>query len=157
ELAISLDILPWQAGTVAGAVKVIFEGWHEDRGGDDPAEVRTAIEQIRGLLERHGDGRFDPAAPDPNTATSRARRTRHAASSRWSRGRRLFRLRVSGLSSVPHLPSLPVGITHTHEMYTASAACALNGSPFQQRFSKKVGPPDFQKIDKAPPLLYIRP
>src|SRR5262245_2428081 len=66
ELAISLDILPWQAGTVAGAVKVIFEGWHEDRGGDDPAEVRTAIEQIRGLLERYGDSRFDPATTDPN-------------------------------------------------------------------------------------------
>jgi putative DNA primase/helicase len=67
ELAISLDILPWQAGTVAGAVKVIFEGWHEDRGGDDPAEVRTAIEQIRGLLERYGDSRFDPATTNPNT------------------------------------------------------------------------------------------
>ena len=67
ELAISLDILPWQAGTVAGAVKVIFEGWHEDRGGDDPAEVRTAIEQIRGLLERYGDSRFDPTTTDPNT------------------------------------------------------------------------------------------
>jgi uncharacterized protein (DUF927 family) len=67
ELAISLDILPWQAGTVAGAVKVIFEGWHEDRGGDDPAEVRTAIEQIRGLLERYGDSRFDPATTDPNS------------------------------------------------------------------------------------------
>jgi putative DNA primase/helicase len=67
ELAVDLGILPWQAGTVAGAVKVIFDGWHEDRGGDDPAEVRTAIEQIRALLERHGDGRFDPASPDSNT------------------------------------------------------------------------------------------
>src|SRR5215471_6221440 len=28
--------------------------------------LRTAIEQIRGLLERHGDGRFDPVTPDPN-------------------------------------------------------------------------------------------
>jgi putative DNA primase/helicase len=65
ELAVDLGILPWKAGTVAGAVKVIFDGWHEDRGGDDPAEVRVAIEQIRGLLERHGDGRFDPATPDP--------------------------------------------------------------------------------------------
>jgi putative DNA primase/helicase len=66
ELAVDLGILPWQAGTVAGAVRVIFDGWHEDRGGDDPAEVRTAIEQIRALLERHGDGRFDPTTPDPN-------------------------------------------------------------------------------------------
>ena len=59
ELAVGLGILPWQAGTVAGAVKVIFDGWHEDRGGDEPAEVRTAIEQIRGILERYGDSRFD--------------------------------------------------------------------------------------------------
>ena len=67
ELAVDLGILPWQAGTVAGAVKVIFDGWHEDRGGDDPAEVRTAIEQIRALLERHGDSRFDSASAEPNT------------------------------------------------------------------------------------------
>jgi putative DNA primase/helicase len=63
ELAVDLGILPWQAGTVAGAVKVIFDGWHEDRGGDEPAEVRTAIEQIRGILERYGDSRFD--SPNP--------------------------------------------------------------------------------------------
>jgi putative DNA primase/helicase len=63
ELAVDLGILPWQAGTVAGAVKVIFNGWHDDRGGDDPAEVRTAIEQIRGILERYGDSRFDPPNP----------------------------------------------------------------------------------------------
>jgi putative DNA primase/helicase len=66
ELAVGFKILPWQAGTVASAIKVMFDVWHEDRGGDDPAEVRTAIEQIRTLLERHGDGRFDPATPDPN-------------------------------------------------------------------------------------------
>jgi uncharacterized protein (DUF927 family) len=66
ELAVGFKILPWQAGIVASAIKVMFDAWHEDRGGDDPAEVRTAIEQIRTLLERHGDGRFDPATPDPN-------------------------------------------------------------------------------------------
>jgi putative DNA primase/helicase len=67
ELAIDLGILPWQAGTVAGAVKVIFDGWHEDRGGDDPAEVRAAIEQIRGILERYGDSRFDAPNPAPDS------------------------------------------------------------------------------------------
>jgi putative DNA primase/helicase len=67
ELAIDLGILPWQAGTVAGAVKVIFDGWHEDRGGDDPAEVRAAIEQIRGILERYGDSRFDAPNPTPDS------------------------------------------------------------------------------------------
>ena len=66
ELAINLGILPWQAGTVAAAVRIIFDGWHEDRGGDGPAEVRSAIEQIRSILERHGDGRFDRTPPDIN-------------------------------------------------------------------------------------------
>jgi uncharacterized protein (DUF927 family) len=66
ELAINLGILPWQAGTVAAAVRVIFDGWHEDRGGDGPAEVRSAIEQIRSILERHGDSRFDRTPPDIN-------------------------------------------------------------------------------------------
>lgn len=66
ELAIELGVLPWQAGA-ARATKVMFESWHQDRGGNDPAEVHTAIEQIRGLFERHGDGRFDPASLDPNT------------------------------------------------------------------------------------------
>jgi putative DNA primase/helicase len=67
ELAIGLSIVPWQAGSAASAVKIVFESWHQDRGHDDPAEIRAAIEQIRGLLERHGDGRFDPANPGPDS------------------------------------------------------------------------------------------
>jgi putative DNA primase/helicase len=66
ELAVGLKILPWQAGTATSASKAVFESWYRERGGDDPTEVRTAIEQIRALLERHGDGRFDPAIPDPD-------------------------------------------------------------------------------------------
>jgi putative DNA primase/helicase len=67
ELAIELGILPWQAGAAANASRIMFDGWYQDRGSDDPAEVRAATEQIRGLLERHGDGRFDPTTPDSNT------------------------------------------------------------------------------------------
>jgi uncharacterized protein (DUF927 family) len=67
ELAVALGILPWQVGIAADAADIMFEGWHQDRGGDDPAEVRTAIEQIRGLLERHGDGRFDSVTPHLDT------------------------------------------------------------------------------------------
>jgi hypothetical protein len=44
----------------------MFKVWHQDRGGDDPAEVHKAIEQFRRLLERYGDSRFDRATPDPN-------------------------------------------------------------------------------------------
>jgi putative DNA primase/helicase len=66
ELAVELKVLPWQAGTATNTSKTMFDSWHRDRGGNDPVEVRTAIEQIRALLERHGDGRFDLASPDPN-------------------------------------------------------------------------------------------
>src|SRR5215813_5578380 len=65
ELAIQLDILPWPTGSVNEAAADAFRNWHAERGGNDPAEVRAAIEQIRGLLERHGDSRFD--SPNPVT------------------------------------------------------------------------------------------
>ena len=63
ELAIQLDILPWPTGSVNEAAADAFRNWHAERGGNDPAEVRAAIEQIRGLLERYGDSRFD--SPNP--------------------------------------------------------------------------------------------
>jgi putative DNA primase/helicase len=72
ELAIQLGILPWLTGSVNEAAGEAFRDWHAERGGNDPAEVRAAIEQIRGILERDGDSRFDspnPAAdsrPVPN-------------------------------------------------------------------------------------------
>jgi len=63
ELAIQLGILPWPTGSVNEAAADAFRNWHAERGGNDPAEVRAAIEQIRGLLERYGDSRFD--SPNP--------------------------------------------------------------------------------------------
>jgi putative DNA primase/helicase len=65
ELAIQLGILPWPIGLVNAAAADAFRSWHAERGGNDPAEVRAAIEQIRGILERHGDSRFD--APNPTS------------------------------------------------------------------------------------------
>jgi putative DNA primase/helicase len=59
ELAIQLGILPWTPGVVAAATEELFANWRSDRG-DDPGEIRGAIEQIRTLLERYGDARFDP-------------------------------------------------------------------------------------------------
>jgi uncharacterized protein (DUF927 family) len=64
ELAIQLGILPWPTGSINEAAAGIFRAWHVARGGNDPAEVRAAIDQIRGILERYGDSRFDP----PNLA-----------------------------------------------------------------------------------------
>src|SRR5215475_3740460 len=64
ELAIQLGILPWPTGSINEAAAGIFRAWHVARGGNDPAEVRAAIDLIRGILERYGDSRFDP----PNLA-----------------------------------------------------------------------------------------
>jgi putative DNA primase/helicase len=63
ELAIQLGILPWPTGSVNEAAGDAFRDWHAERGGNDPTEVRAAIEQIRGILERYGDSRFD--SPNP--------------------------------------------------------------------------------------------
>src|SRR5215467_544509 len=67
ELAIQLGVLPWPTGSVNEAAADIFQDWQVERGGNDPAEVRGAIEQIKGILERHGDSRFDPPNLDADT------------------------------------------------------------------------------------------
>ena len=67
ELAIQLGVLPWPTGSVNEAAADIFQDWQVERGGNDPAEVRRAIEQIKGILERYGDSRFDPPNLDADT------------------------------------------------------------------------------------------
>jgi putative DNA primase/helicase len=59
ELAVQLGILPLSPGQVATATEELFATWRGNRG-DDPSEITAAIEQIRTLLERFGDSRFDP-------------------------------------------------------------------------------------------------
>ncbi len=59
ELAVQLGILPWPAGQIASATEELFQSWRRDRG-DEPGETRDALEQIRNLLARFGDSRFDP-------------------------------------------------------------------------------------------------
>ena len=59
ELAIQLGILPWTPGLVASATEEVFASWLSNRG-DEPGEFRGAYGQIRGLLDRFGDSRFDP-------------------------------------------------------------------------------------------------
>jgi putative DNA primase/helicase len=66
ELAIQFGILPWVPGTVATATEELFARWRANRG-DDPGEIKAAIEQIRTLLERYGDSRFDPLTRPPET------------------------------------------------------------------------------------------
>ncbi len=67
ELAIQLGLLPWPTGSVNEATAEAFRSWHAERGGNDPAEIRAAIEQIGGLLEQHGDSRFDHIDRSPET------------------------------------------------------------------------------------------
>jgi putative DNA primase/helicase len=67
ELAIQLGVLPWPTGSINEAAADIFRDWQVNRGGNDPAEIRRAIEQIKGILERYGDSRFDPPNLDSDT------------------------------------------------------------------------------------------
>jgi putative DNA primase/helicase len=66
ELAIQLGVLPWKPGVVAMATEELFSGWRHNRG-NDPTEIREAIEQIRTLLDRYGDSRFEPAGRSSDT------------------------------------------------------------------------------------------
>jgi hypothetical protein len=59
EIATALGVTPWQKGEAMAAAGWAFDQWIEGRGGTEPAEVRQAIEQVRLIIEQHGDARFD--------------------------------------------------------------------------------------------------
>jgi len=60
ELAVRIGILPWPEGEAADAAEVSFKAWVRERGGNGPAEVNAAIQQIRFFIERYGSSRFEP-------------------------------------------------------------------------------------------------
>jgi uncharacterized protein (DUF927 family) len=60
ELAIGLGIVPWPVGTVLSAAQRLFVAWLDQRGGIEPAEIRTGIEQVKKFIEQFGMSRFDP-------------------------------------------------------------------------------------------------
>src|SRR5262249_25502444 len=66
ELAIQLGVLPWRPGSAEAAAEELFSTWRGHRG-DDPSEVREAIEQIGTLIDRYGVSRFDPPNRTPDT------------------------------------------------------------------------------------------
>jgi hypothetical protein len=73
ELAISLGVAPWPAGSAREAAAWALEEWLANRGGWEPAEAGQALAQVRLYIEQHGDSRFDPlenpeAKPSPNRA-----------------------------------------------------------------------------------------
>jgi putative DNA primase/helicase len=73
ELAITLGIVPWQTGEARDAAAWAFDQWFANRGGDEPAEERQAVEQVRLFMEQHGDSRFDALdKPDGRAVNNRA-------------------------------------------------------------------------------------
>lgn len=58
ELAITLGVMPWQAGEATMAAAWALEQWVARRGGIESAEVSQAIEQVRLFIEQHGESRF---------------------------------------------------------------------------------------------------
>jgi uncharacterized protein (DUF927 family) len=62
DLATELGITPWKAGRASAAANWAFERWLAQRG-DEAAEIREAIAQVRLLIEQYGESRFDPLDP----------------------------------------------------------------------------------------------
>ncbi len=60
EAAVEAGLLPWAAGEAYQGIKQCFEAWLTQRGGTEAMEELRAIEQIKRILERDGDDRFDP-------------------------------------------------------------------------------------------------
>jgi uncharacterized protein (DUF927 family) len=58
ELAIALGVVPWRAGFARSAAEACFRAWLDKRGGLDAHEVTAAIAQVRRIIERDGESRF---------------------------------------------------------------------------------------------------
>jgi uncharacterized protein (DUF927 family) len=58
ELAIEFGIVPWQRGAASDAAAWALFEWLKSVGAR-PFEEQQAIAQIRGMIERYGDSRFD--------------------------------------------------------------------------------------------------
>ena len=64
----ALGVLPWDAGETTRAAGACFRSWLESRGGIEPAEVTTAIAQVRRFIELHGESRFTQWDPKESGA-----------------------------------------------------------------------------------------
>jgi putative DNA primase/helicase len=65
ELAVAAGVLPWPEGEATKASARVFQDWVATRGGVEPAEIRSGIEQVRAFLSAHGMSRFVPAWEEP--------------------------------------------------------------------------------------------
>ena len=72
ELAIKFGLTLWTQGEPSRAAGEVLAGWIAARGGTEAAEVRQAIEQVRLLIEAHGESRFQPVDdPDAKPVANR--------------------------------------------------------------------------------------
>jgi len=58
ELATKLGVTGWRKGEAREAAAWALAQWIKGRGGLEPAEVRQAIEQVRLMIQAHGESRF---------------------------------------------------------------------------------------------------
>jgi uncharacterized protein (DUF927 family) len=58
EIAARFDVVPWQSGEARTAATWAFERWVARRGGTGAHEETQAIEQVRQIIERYGEARF---------------------------------------------------------------------------------------------------
>jgi uncharacterized protein (DUF927 family) len=58
EYAISIGVLPWDAGEALHSVQRCFHSWLAERGGNVASEELRALAQVRHFLEQYGESRF---------------------------------------------------------------------------------------------------
>jgi uncharacterized protein (DUF927 family) len=61
ELATMCGVTPWAQGEARRAAAWAFSRWVEKRGGTGSYEEQQAIEQVRLIIEKHGEARFEHA------------------------------------------------------------------------------------------------
>lgn len=59
-LATKCGVTPWAEGEAWRVAAWAFSRWVEKRGGTGSHEERQAIEQVRHIIEQHGEARFEP-------------------------------------------------------------------------------------------------
>jgi uncharacterized protein (DUF927 family) len=66
EMATKFGLTGWDKGEARDAAAWALKQWIGGRGGIEPAEARQAVQQVRLLIEAHGESRFQ-SLDDPDT------------------------------------------------------------------------------------------
>jgi hypothetical protein len=64
EVATAFGLTGWRKGEAREAAAWALKQWIEGRGGTEASEVRQAVQQVRLMIEAHGEFRFQ-ALDDP--------------------------------------------------------------------------------------------